>query len=110
MNLGLILLLVHYTQEQRSLLEEMKEVRDEVIEEVEKKGLSSTEGSLSKATDRRRKSIIRLIISIIWLGFMVWMITTAAPLLLWIIWLVVGFFNTLFGIVYHVKRMRKSQV
>ena len=111
---GLILFLdvisnLYYASERRTLLEEIKEVRVDGIEETDEKELIQIEQPEQwvVSTSKRLFNVIWLGL-IVWLGLMVWMIFVGIKaLLLWLIWLCVGLLNVLFGILYHVKGTRK---
>jgi len=107
--LSLILLMgaMYYSRSQRALRKKLADVEIEVIEEIKDKDIAHTELCFQKAVNDKRKSKIRLIISIIWVCLMIWMITTSVPLFFWIVWFGIGFLNTFFGIIHHIKRMKK---
>jgi len=91
---------------QEKFQDKIKEVRDEFTKERGVKNLNDKEQSLQKVVNNSKSGLmIQLGLSIVLLVFILFMILVGAQTLLpWVMWLIIGVFNIVFGIIFHVVR------
>jgi len=88
------------------LQDKIIEVRADFAKENGEKNFINNDQRLQKVVNNSRRGLmVQLGLSIALLVFILWMIIAEVQTLVpWVTWLIIGVFNILFGIIFHVVR------